>query len=58
MEMKGENIVGLIEQLIDLKVRQALLVRDLSDAGTYMQTRQDAETAQKVKQLLASQFTG
>jgi hypothetical protein len=54
MEMKGENIVSLIEQLIDLKVRQALLVKDLSNTSTYLQTRQDTEVMQKVKQLLAT----
>jgi hypothetical protein len=52
MEMKGENIVNLIEQMIDLKVRQALLVKDLSNTSTYMQSRQDAEAIQQVKHQL------
>ena len=52
MEMKSENIVNLIEELIDLKVRQALLVKDLSDTTTYAQTRVDREAMQKVKNQL------
>ena len=56
MEIKGENIVNLIEQLIDLKVRQALLVKDLSNTSTYRQSRQDAEAMRKVKQLLVNLF--
>ncbi len=52
MAMKTENIVNLIEELIDLKVRQALLVKDLSDTTTYAQSRVDRETMQKVKHQL------
>jgi hypothetical protein len=54
MEMRNENIVNLIEQLIDLKVRQALLVRDLSNATTYRQSELDTEAMQKVKRLLVN----
>jgi hypothetical protein len=54
MEMNGENIVNLIEQMIDLKVRQALLVKDLSNTGSYRQSRVDQETMQKVKSLLVN----
>jgi hypothetical protein len=52
MEMKSENIVNLIEQLIDLKVRQALLVKDLANTGTYLQSRQDADEMQQIKDQL------
>jgi hypothetical protein len=52
MEMKNENIVNLIEELIDLKVRQALLVKDLSDTTTYAQCQVDREAMQKVKNQL------
>lgn len=54
MEMRNENIVNLIEQLIDLKVRQALLVKDLSDATTYRQSELDTEAMQKIKRLLVN----
>lgn len=47
--MKNEKIVKLIEELIDLKIRQALLVRDLSDTATYAQSRVDREAMQNVK---------
>ena len=49
MGMKNENIVNLIEEMIDLKIRQALLVKDLSDTAIYAQSRLDHETMQKVK---------
>ena len=49
MGMKTENIVNLIEEMIDLKIRQALLVKDLSDTATYAQSRLDREAMQKVK---------
>jgi hypothetical protein len=49
MGMKSENIVTLIEEMIDLKIRQALLVKDLSDTATYAQSRVDQEAMQKVK---------
>jgi hypothetical protein len=49
MRIKNENIVNLIEELIDLKIRQALLVKDLSDTATYAQTQVDREAMQKVK---------
>ena len=49
MGMKTENVVNLIEELIDLKIRQALLVKDLSDMATYAQSRLDREAMQKVK---------
>lgn len=58
MGMKSENIVNLIEQLIDLKVRQALLVRDLSNQSTYLQSQTDLELMQKVKLLLVSVLDG
>ena len=56
MEMKNENIVNLIEELIDLKVRQALLVKDLSDTTTYAQCQVDREAMQKVKLQLVQFF--
>jgi hypothetical protein len=49
MEMKNKNIVNLIEELIDLKIRQALLMRDLSNDTTFLQTQQDREAMHKVK---------
>jgi hypothetical protein len=49
MEMKNENIVNLIEEMIDLKIRQAFFIKDLSDTTTYAQSRMDLETMRKVK---------
>lgn len=49
MRMKSEDVVNLIEELIDLKVRQTILVRDLADAKSYAQSRIDYERMQKVK---------
>ena len=56
MEMKNERIVNLIEEMIDLKIRQALLAKDLADAATYLQTRQDRECMQQVRLQLTTLF--
>lgn len=58
MEMKNENIVTLIEELIDLKVRQAILVKDLADDKSFAQLKLDCERMQQVKVRLVNALDG
>ena len=58
MRVKGEDIVNLIEELIDLKVRQTILVQDLADSKSYAQSRMDLERMQTVKLRLTTLLDG
>jgi hypothetical protein len=57
MEMKSENVVNLIEEMIDLKIRQALLVKDLSDGGTYAKAGWTARRCKRSKSSSSSSST-
>jgi hypothetical protein len=49
MEIRSEKIVNLTEELIDLKVRQAILAGDLTNSKSCAQIRLDGERMQTVK---------